>query len=129
MVAMGLKPNKPSFSSKARENSVKARKGKRSFGWKGGRHVDANGYVMVYKPEHPNATKKGYILEHRLVMSEFLERPLKKHENVHHVNGDRADNGVDNLELWSKAQPSGQRVIDKLMWAIDFLKEYGYAVN
>lgn len=129
MIVMGLEPNKPSFSDKARENSVKSRKGKRSFGWKGGRHIDANGYVMVYKPEHPNTTKKGYIFEHRLVMSEFLERPLKRHENVHHVNGDRADNRVENLELWSKAQPSGQRVIDKLEWAIDFLKEYGYAVN
>lgn len=129
MIAMGLDPNKPKFSDKARENSVKARKGKRSFGWKGGRHTDINGYVMIYKPEHPNATKKGYIGEHRFVMSEHLDRPLKPEENVHHVNGNRADNDISNLELWSKAQPAGQRVTDKIEWAINFLKEYGYEVN
>lgn len=59
-------------------------------------------------------------------MSEYLGRPLEGHENVHHINGDRADNRIENLELWSTQQPSGQRVEDKINWAIKFLKEYGY---
>ena len=51
--------------------------------------VMEKGYVSVYKPNHPFATKQGRILEHRLVMEEMIGRHLKKHENVHHKNGNR----------------------------------------
>lgn len=50
-------------------------------------------------------------------MSEFLGRPLLGFENVHHLNGDRMDNRLENLELWVTAQPSGQRPTDLLEWA------------
>lgn len=86
--------------------------------------INSDGYVMLYRPEHPNARKDGNILEHIFVMSEHLGRPLQKHENIHHLNGERNDNRIDNLELWSTAQVSGQRVIDKLQWAKQMIELY-----
>ena len=57
-------------------------------------------------------------------MSEFLGRPLLPHENVHHKNGDRSDNRLANLELWSTHQPPGQRVKDKIAWAKEIIELY-----
>ncbi len=61
-------------------------------------------------------------------MSQYLGRPLYKYENVHHKNGDRSDNRLENLELWTVKQPPGQRVEDKLKWCKEFLELYGYNV-
>lgn len=90
-----------------------------------GRRINNQGYVVLrgYK-SHVNSHPNGTILEHVLVMSNYLQRPLLPHENVHHKNGDRADNNLENLELWSKSQPAGQRVDDKIVWAIELLKLY-----
>ena len=57
-------------------------------------------------------------------MSEHLGRPLLPTENVHHVNGVRSDNRLENLELWSRSQPAGQRVVDLVAWAREILATY-----
>ena len=93
-------------------------------------YKDSKGYICICKPNHPNKRKNnGYLYEHTFMMSEHLGRPLRKGESVHHKNGIKDDNRIENLELWSKSQPSGQRVEDKINWAIEFLKEYGYEIR
>lgn len=74
-------------------------KGEANLNWKGGRTITGEGYVWIKKPEHLNANSQGYVLEHRLVMSEHLKRPLTRAEIVHHKNGDRTDNRLENLKL------------------------------
>lgn len=120
----GYTPLKSDFTIQARLNSVAARKGKIGGNNKGGRIIDKFGYVQIWMPKHPNAKLAGYIHEHRLKMSNKLGRPLMSHESVHHKNGNRQDNRLSNLELWSTMQPSGQRVIDKIKWAKEILKTY-----
>lgn len=63
--------------------------------------------------------------EHRLVMEQHLGRKLLAHENVHHKDGDRSNNSILNLELWSTSQPAGQRVQDLVDWAHEVLNLYG----
>lgn len=95
----GYEPRKPYLSELAKKNRDLAHKGKQSFAWKGGKHTDRFGYIQIWKPEHPNAKMGGYIHEHRFVMSEFLGRPLESWEFVHHRNGIKDDNRIENLEL------------------------------
>lgn len=75
-------------------------KGDGNPAWTGGRRV-VGGYVYIHQPEHPNATKQGYVLEHRLVMERKLGRLLTRLEVVHHRNGDTQDNREENLEVFA----------------------------
>ena len=69
----------------------------------------------------PGRTKD---FEHRLVMAAALGRPLTEDEVVHHRSGDRLDNSLQNLELWTTAQPKGQRVVDRLAHAWSLILRY-----
>ena len=80
--------------------------------------VMGNGYALI-------KIRRGWVLEHRAVMEAYLGRRLLSTEEIHHKNGKRADNLLSNLELWDHSQPPGQRVSDKMEWAMDFIERYG----
>lgn len=84
-----------------------------------------DGYVITHTGVPSGSTP---IYQHRYVMEKFLGRKLFGTENVHHINGDRKDNRIENLELWNVSQPAGQRVEDKITWAKEILGQYGYRV-
>lgn len=67
--------------------------------WKGGRS-NRGGYVIVLKPGHPGGDAQGYVYEQRLVMEKHLGRLLGLREVVHHINGNRVDNRIENLMLF-----------------------------
>lgn len=91
--------------------------GRPQTGW---RYQD--GY-LVANIQYPDG-RWGLMLQHVLVMEQYLERPLIKGENVHHKNGVRDDNRIENLELWNTSQPPGQRICDKIEYAVGILRLY-----
>lgn len=104
--------------------SSSCRKGECAPAWAGGRQITTFGYVSIYAPDHPNGHARGRIYEHVKVMSEHLGRPIRKGESIHHLNGVRDDNRIENLELWSTRHPAGQRIPDKIKHYIEELKFY-----
>jgi HNH endonuclease len=84
-----------------------------------------DGYVSIYVPGDPHARQDGWAFEHRVVMANHIGRPLLDKENVHHRNGIRSNNNIENLELWTCMQPSGQRATDALRWARQVVALYG----
>lgn len=99
-------------------------KGKNHPGWKGGRYIGKDGYVWLTNAEYPGALAKNKTAEHVAVMARHLGRSLFKGEQVHHKNGIRDDNRIENLELWAKHQPIGIRVEDMVAWAKEVLGRY-----
>jgi hypothetical protein len=97
-------------------------------------HLERMILSYATKPTHRRVDVHGYVIltilgipyrEHRLIMERFLGRTLRDGENVHHIDGNRSNNKLKNLELWSTSQPSGQRVSDKIKWANEIIALYG----
>jgi hypothetical protein len=91
------------------------RRGPAHPGWKGEKSITRQGYVSLYSPDRgTNKTGKkiNYVLEHRYVMEKHLGRRLSRVETVHHKNGVRTDNRLENLELWGSAHCHGCRYDD-----------------
>jgi hypothetical protein len=86
----------------------------------------SHGYFVVPIPPEVRHLVGGdsSALEHRLTMARHLGRALLPTESVHHMNGNRLDNRIENLELWDCSQPSGQRVSDKIVHALELLRRY-----
>lgn len=114
-------------ATRCRECQNKFQRGPNHSTWKGGRVLDGAGYVLIYYPDHPKS-RGNKIQEHVAVMEDHLGRRLLPKEEVHHKNGIKSDNRLENLELWSTSHPAGQRVVDKVVWAKEILHMYGVSV-
>lgn len=95
---------------------------KHGANWKGGRKYH-QGYILVYEPNHPNAISHGYVFEHRLIFEKHLGRYLDIGEVVHHKNGIKDDNRIENLELF---EGNGKHIRKELKEKGNWLKRVGF---
>lgn len=97
------------------------RRGEGHHSFKGG-FLTKSGYLMVKGEDRDGKwTERPY---HVVVMEKAIGRKLTAEETVHHKNGIRNDNRIENLELWSKSHPFGQRVEDVISFCVGYLAEY-----
>lgn len=90
-------------TTKRRANGAKLPRGDKASNWKGGRHLDSNGYIIVYAPDHPYAVRH-YVLEHRIIVEREIGRQLIPSEIIHHKNGIITDNRPENLEIMTRSE-------------------------
>ena len=111
-ISMALKGKMPKninllLSDEIRKKQIKAVKnncGEKSTSWKGGKFLDKDGYVLVYKPKHKRSHHNGYVYEHIFLAGKYIGRNIKKSENVHHIDGNKQNNSIENLEIMTRAQ-------------------------
>ncbi len=78
-------------------------RGKNSPSFKGG-ILKRHGYIFIYSPEHPFPTERNYVKRSRLVMEKHIGRYLKSTEFVHHFNGIKDDDRIENLVVLTKGE-------------------------
>jgi hypothetical protein len=80
--------------------------------WKIEKIVSKGDYNYAIVRDHPNRTKNDYVLEHRIVVENHLGRLLEPDEIVHHINEDKKDNRMENLEVMSKKEHTSHHQVD-----------------
>jgi HNH endonuclease len=89
--------------------------GRESSAWKGGRIIDHQGYVWLYAKHHPRA-HNGYVREHILLMEKHLGRAIEQRELIHHINGNKKDNRIENLELMTAREHMSHHKKGTIPW-------------
>lgn len=87
------------FTAEERMRGTDNNRREKHWNWKGGRQQYGRGYIGILMPDHPNANSRGVVAEHRLVMERHLGRYLLPGEVIHHLNGDKKDNRIENLKV------------------------------
>jgi len=97
-----MKPNRTSFKKGHLAPKTAFKKGHIPYSKGTARRIfkSVQGYMFVYKPEHPFCSKQYYIKRARLVMEEIIGRYLRHKEVVHHINGIKDDDRPENLRLF-----------------------------
>lgn len=104
------------FPSKNISDHLSRRRGAETGTWKGGRVINGEGYVLVTINEDDpfysmTFANKRYVFEHRYVMAQNIGRPLHDWETVHHIDGDRTNNDISNLQLRIGKHGKGQTYV------------------
>lgn len=120
--------NKSGFCKKCgllkalKDGTIVRLKGEHHPNWQGGRRITKDGYIMIYQPDHPNASHR-YILEHRIVLERKLGRLLERNEIGHHLNGIRDDNRPENLVALIPKEHSTKTLLQELQRRIRELEQ------
>lgn len=103
-----------------KENARNRMSGENHHSWR-------NGEAIINKKHGYKEFRHGKlrgVREHRYVYEQYYGITLTPNQNIHHINGDRSDNRIENLELWDTSQPSGQRVEDKIIFYKKLVEQY-----
>ena len=101
------------LSEKTRKKLSEAKIGEKHPRWKGKRLVSKEGYIHIFCKNHPYANVSRRVKEERLIMEEHLDRYLRSEEIIHHKNGDKQDNHLENLQIVSSSEHSRLHTIGK----------------
>ena len=121
MIKFGIKRRANWEYERTEEHKRKLRAsigGENCYNWKGGRIANIRGQVYIYKPDHPNATIRGYVFESRLIAEKALGRYLKPGEIVHHINGNPSDNRNRNLLICTQSYHLWLHYFDLHPWIL-----------
>lgn len=115
----GLKPGSSTNLGKMlKKMGIEIRKdaGENHHNWKGGRITKGDGYIGIWNPNHNKADNQGYVFEHTIIMEKYLNRQIKKDEEIHHINLNKKENDLKNLYLCNhKTHLKIHRSIEKII--------------